>query len=153
MSKYGAGDSGSLDTTGGAPGVRREVELLQRVIADANTEIERLRGGREIEQEMIRNAVAQLAEKDDTIRRVKMELDHWVIRVTEDRNVMAKMATPELVAALTDQRDQALHDRDMAAIKTPMCCKHPAHFLPCTRCHGYDCAACDNKAMNDGDWS
>jgi hypothetical protein len=98
-----------------------EIERLQGLLADANTETERLffvsadalnrenaaKAGREIEQEMIRNAVAQLSEKDDTIRRVKMELDHWRMRATEDRNAMAKMASPEMVGTLIEQRDEA----------------------------------------------
>lgn len=85
-----------------------EVERLLDERAALTAEVERLRAGRETEQEMLRNAVAQLLEKDDTIRRVKMELDHWRMRAAKDRHAMAKMATLELVAALTAERDEAL---------------------------------------------
>ena len=66
----------------------------------------------------------------------------------------------EEIERLTVERDQAITEverltalaleRESHAAKTPMCSRHPAHFVPCTRCHGYDCAACDNTAITIG---
>jgi len=77
------------------------------------------------------------------------------------RNPFAK-DLPEAAQGLREQATSVaepvsspeLHPRNSMAVGsesmpntnglTPMCLVHPEHFMPCSRCLGYGCTACDN---------
>lgn len=78
-------------------------------------------------------ADAKLAERDATIDRLWAQLN-------EATNV-PDAPTTNLVA--TGSKLVVGHG---AVGNTPMCRVHPEHFMPCSRCLGYGCTACDNAA-------
>jgi hypothetical protein len=97
-------------------------------------------------------------ERGDVIERVKDLLDTWVGEgrprslAVEIRAALEATNTPHNDPEFGFDKTAALSDpgEDAPSQVTPMCRVHPDHFMPCSRCLGYGCTACDN-AVNAAD--
>jgi len=72
-----------------------------------------------------------VAAREDTAERLWRELEE-ATNVPDDPTTNQLPVAPRLVVG---------HD---AVGNMPMCLVHPEHFMPCSRCLGYGCTACDN---------
>ena len=93
--------------------LRRQVEAQRAMIAERDA--------------MIATDDVELQERDATIERQRRQLNEATNVPTASQLPVA----PKLVVG---------HG---AVGNTPMCPVHPEHFMPCSRCLGYGCTACD----------
>jgi hypothetical protein len=73
----------------------------------------------------------------DVVRAVISERDATIERLWRELNEATN--TPHNDPEFGFDKTVALSDPG-----TPMCRVHPEHFMPCSRCLGYGCTACDN---------